>query len=83
MFDMAVEQFEQALERSMVVDRPEKEILYNLGMAADRLGDLAKAEDAFKRIYNVDINFRDVKDKIEAIYKKRQASEAKEQTEAS
>ena len=52
-------------------------------MAAEKLGDLKQAEEAYKRIFNEDINFRDVKDKIEAIYKKREAQEGGEQKEAS
>ena len=73
MFDMAVGMFEQSLEGSITVGHDEKSILYNLGLAAEKLGDLAKAEESYKKIFNADISFRDVKDKIEAIYKKRQA----------
>lgn len=78
MFDMAVEMFEQSLEGSITIGRDEKSILYNLGLAAEKLGDLAKAEQSYKKIFNADISFRDVKDKIEAIYKKRRTPEGSE-----
>jgi tetratricopeptide (TPR) repeat protein len=78
MFDMAVEMFEQSLEGTITIGRDEKSILYNLGLAAEKLGDLAKAEESYKKIFNTDISFRDVKDKIEAIYKKRQAQKGTE-----
>ena len=83
MHDMAVQMFENALEGSIVVGREEMNLLYNLGVAAEKLGDFKKAEDSYKKIFNADINFRDVKDKIEALYKKRQAHEAGEQQGAS
>ena len=83
MFDMAVEMFEQSLEGSLTIGRDEKSILYNLGLAAEKLGDLAKAEESYKKIFNADISFRDVKDKIEAIYKKRQTQAGDEPEAAS
>jgi tetratricopeptide (TPR) repeat protein len=83
MFDMAVGMFEQALEGSVTTGREEKSILYNLGLAAEKLGDLDKAEESYKKIFNTDMNFRDVKNKIEVIYKRRQAQKAGESKEAS
>jgi len=83
MYDMAVQMFEDALKGTVIVGHDEKGILYNLGLAAEKLGDLDKAEEAFKRIFNSDINYRDVKDKIEAIYKKRPPPEPGGQKEAS
>jgi len=72
MFDMAVTEFEEAIGEAVTIDREEKNILYNLGLAAEKVGDFAKAEEAYKRIFSVDVNYRDVKAKIEALYKKRQ-----------
>ena len=71
MFDMSVQMYEEALQGSLTIDRDEKNILYNLGLAAEKLGDLKKAEEAYKKIFNIDINFRDVREKIEGLYKRR------------
>ena len=73
MHDLAIQMFEDALKDSVTIDREDKQILYNLGLAAEKLGDLKKAESAYKKLFNADINFLDVKDKIEALYKKRNA----------
>jgi len=83
MYDMAVQMFEDALKGSVTVGPEDKGILYNLGLAAEKLGDLTKAEEAYKRIFNADINYRDVKDKIEAIYKRRQTPQPGDQEKAS
>jgi len=83
MYDMAVQRYEEAIENAVTVGREEMNILYNLGIAAEKLGDLEKAENAFKRIFNTDINFRDVKDRIETIYKKRRAAESTGQEQPS
>jgi len=73
MYDIAVQRFEEAVKGSMVIDREDKNILYNLGLAAEKLGDLKKAEEAYKKIFNADINYRDVKEKMETLYKKHAA----------
>jgi len=79
MYDMAVQMYEDAVKGAVTTGRDEMNILYNLGLAADKLGDLAKAETAFKQIFNSDINFRDVKARIEDIYRKRKAAESASQ----
>jgi len=70
-YDMAIARFEDAVKGVIVIGPEEKDILYNLGNAAEASGDTEKAEDVYKRIYEVDISFRDVAQKIEDIYKKR------------
>ncbi|HUU68111.1 MAG TPA: tetratricopeptide repeat protein [Planctomycetota bacterium] len=72
MFDLAVQEFEEAIGDTVTIDREEKNILYNLGLAAEKLGDIPKAEEAYKKIFSVDVNYRDVKSKIEVLYKKRE-----------
>jgi tetratricopeptide (TPR) repeat protein len=48
------------------VDGLKKEIIYNLALAFEKAGETAKAYEQFKRIYEVDIRFRDVAARIEA-----------------
>jgi len=76
MYDLSVQMFEDAMKDSVTIDRDDKQILYNLGLAAEKLGDLKKAEAAYKKLFNADINFLDVKEKIEALYKKRSGQAA-------
>jgi tetratricopeptide (TPR) repeat protein len=47
------------------MDGLKKEIIYNLGRAFDQSGDSAKAYEQFKRIYEVDIGYRDVSARVE------------------
>ncbi len=65
---LAARQFEGALEASGGVagDRG-KEICYHLGLVAERQGDASGALERYLQIYEVDINFKDVASKIEAL----------------
>jgi tetratricopeptide (TPR) repeat protein len=68
MYDMALSQFEKALSEKGVFDEQKKELIYNLGKVNEQLG---RGEDAalhFKSIYEVDIAFRDVAEKVEGGY---------------
>jgi tetratricopeptide (TPR) repeat protein len=67
--DLAVEQFEKAVAGASLVDQEAKDILYALGEARASQGRAADALDAYKRIFEIDINFRDVSRKIEDLYK--------------
>jgi tetratricopeptide (TPR) repeat protein len=67
-FDLAAEQFQRALEDLQVMDDTKKMICYELGSALEKLGDQGKALECFKQIYQVDIGFRDVAQKIEQTY---------------
>jgi len=59
--NLAVNQLESALDAtSNVLDPKAKETLYYLGKAKTAAGDLAGARKHFERIYEEDINFRDV-----------------------
>jgi len=76
-YDLAIARFEDALKDVMLIGPIEKEILYNLGAAADAAGDSEKAEQAYKRIYETDIGFKDVAKKIEDIYRRRSSGSQK------
>ena len=80
MFDLAVQMFEDSAKESVTVDHEQKNILYNLGLAAEKMGDLKKAEAAYKKLFNADINYRDVSKKIEDLYKKAKSGEAPQHT---
>ena len=44
-----------------------KDIVYTLGLIRVKQDDLVAASEQFSKIFEVDINFRDVSDKLEAI----------------
>ncbi len=68
MYDMAVSQFEKALEGKTVMDQQRKELVYNLACVYEEQERLDMAAKYFKEIYEVDIGFRDVADKVESGY---------------
>jgi len=68
--DLAVEQYEKAAAGASVVDQEVKDVLYALAEAHESQGRLTEALTAYKRIFEVDINFRNVSEKIEELYKK-------------
>ena len=68
MHDMAVSQFEKALEEKAIMDQQRKELIYNLACVYEELGRREEAAKYFKEIYEVDISFRDVADKVESGY---------------
>ena len=68
MYDMAIGQFEKALEGKTVFDDEKKEILYLLGLVYEHQGRPAEAAANFKAIYEVDIGYRDVASKVESGY---------------
>ena len=68
MHDMAVSQFEKALEGKAVMDQQRKELIYNLACVYEEQGRRKEAGKYFKEIYEVDISFLDVADKVESGY---------------
>lgn len=68
--DLAVEQYEKAIKGASLVDPEVKEILYALGEARESQGRLPEALEAYKRVFEVDINFLGISAKIEELYKR-------------
>jgi tetratricopeptide (TPR) repeat protein len=67
-FDLAIEQLQQAAAEQQAMDETKKDIYYELGQITESAGDHKKALEYFKRIYQVDITYKDVADKIEKSY---------------
>lgn len=65
---LAARQFESALALAggVTADRG-KEICYHLGLVCERMGDTSGALSRYLEIYEVDINFKDVGQKIETL----------------
>jgi tetratricopeptide (TPR) repeat protein len=73
-FDMAREQLETAASEQVTMDEMKKNILYELGVISETMGDIDKATAYFKQIYQVDIGYRDIAQKIDLLYQQKQAT---------
>jgi tetratricopeptide (TPR) repeat protein len=62
--DLAIDQYNKAIEEIPTMDSLKKDLLYNLGCAYENIGDQDKAVAEFKKIAAVDFSFRDVREKI-------------------
>jgi len=64
MHDLAINQFQTAEKESVLMDNVKKDIIYNLGETYEQMGKKEEALTQYKKIYEVDINYRDVSNKI-------------------
>jgi len=62
--DLAIDQYNEAINELPTMDGLKKDLLYNLGCAYEVMGDQEKATAEFKKIAAVDFGYRDVRDKI-------------------
>ena len=67
--DMAVEQLEKANAELTSMSEAKKDVCYELGAIAEAMGDIAKAGDYYKQIYQADIGYKDIAAKIDGLYK--------------
>ena len=67
-FDMAIEQFNRALEDMPTMNLDKMFTLYHLGITFDKMGKKKEALDCFKQIYAVDIKYLDVAERINKFY---------------
>ena len=68
MLDLAMKQLEDASQEIVSMDAMKKEIVYNLGLIYERIGELGKALACMKQIYEVDYGYRDVARRVESSY---------------
>jgi len=67
-YDMAIEQLQKADAELPIMDDQKKAVLYELGQTLGKTGRLAEAMECFKQIYQTDIGYRDVAEKVEHGY---------------
>jgi tetratricopeptide (TPR) repeat protein len=67
-WDLADAQLEKAGSELYQMDESKKEILYERGLLAEEMGKKDKAAEYFKQIYSVDIQYKNVAEKVEKIY---------------
>ena len=68
MFDLAAKQLEEAAREIGTMDATKKEIVYNLGLVYEQMGDRAKSLGCMKQIYEADYGYKDVATRVERSY---------------
>jgi tetratricopeptide (TPR) repeat protein len=68
--DLAMKQLEEASREVLSMDAMKKEIVYNLGLIYERMGELEKSLACMKQIYEVDYGYRDVARRVESSYER-------------
>ena len=68
MLDMAMKQFEDAAREIMTMDAMKKEIVYNLGIVYQKMGEREKSLNCMKQIYEADYDYKDVAARVESSY---------------
>jgi tetratricopeptide (TPR) repeat protein len=68
MSDLAAQQFEEAVSELTAMDETKKELLYNIGLLYDGMGEKDKSLEALKQIYAADYGYRDVAERVEKSY---------------
>ena len=68
MNDLAARTLENAIKEKLVFDDEKKELIYSLGTVLEKMGKTDQAIEQFKQIYEVDIGYKDVAQKIDAYY---------------
>jgi tetratricopeptide (TPR) repeat protein len=66
--DLAMKQLEEASREILSMDAMKKEIVYNLGLVYERMGERDKSLACMKQIYEVDYGYRDVAPRVESSY---------------
>ncbi|MFA5795273.1 MAG: tetratricopeptide repeat protein [Candidatus Brocadiia bacterium] len=69
-YDMAISQFEKALESGSLTPEQNKDIHYNLAASHEANQNIPKALEEFKKILEIDINYKDTMKKVEQIQQK-------------
>jgi tetratricopeptide (TPR) repeat protein len=70
MLDLAAQQLEEAAREISSMDGMKKEIVYNLGLVYEQLGERDKSIAAMKQIYRAEYGFRDVAARVERSYER-------------
>ena len=70
--EMAARQFQEALKDKPAFDEEKKGLLYHLGCVLEKMGKAEEAVKQFEQIYQEDIGYRDVADRVDAYYASKQ-----------
>jgi Flp pilus assembly protein TadD len=73
MLDLAMKQFEDAAKEIVMMDATKKEIVYNLGVAYEKMNEREKSLNCMKQIYDADYGYKDVAERVESSYQQGKA----------
>src|SRR6266481_1843127 len=68
MLDLAMKQFKEAAKEILTMDGTKKEIVYNLGIVYEKMGERERSLNCMKQIYEADYGYKDVADRVERSY---------------
>jgi len=68
MFDLAAKTFSDAAAELSAMDNVKKDVVYNLGLVYEKMGNKEKSIECMKQIYEVDYGYRDVAARVEGSY---------------
>jgi len=68
MLDLAMKQFKEAAKEILTMDGTKKEIVYNLGIVYEKMGEREGSLNCMKQIYEADYGYKDVADRVERSY---------------
>ena len=68
MNDMACRTLQNALDKKDVMDNEKMDLYYQLGCVLEAIGKKEESIEQFKQIYERDIDYRDVADRVDAYY---------------
>ena len=68
MLDLAMKQLEEASREILAMDAMKKEIIYNLGLVYERMGEREESLNCMKQIYEADYGYKDVATRVESSY---------------
>jgi len=74
LLDLAINQYQKALEEARMMDNFKKEVLYNLGRIYEQQGQNDLALEQYQIIYQEDISYQDVGQRVEKLYSARKKS---------
>lgn len=74
-YDMALDQFDEALKEMYIMDKTKMNALYCKGVTLDAMGRKDEAFECFKQIYSQDVGFLDVTERINAYYEAKKAAQ--------
>jgi len=69
MLDLAMKQLEDAAREILSMDAMKKEIVYNLGLVYEQMGEREKSLACMKQIYEADYGYKDVAGRVESSYR--------------
>ena len=68
MYDLAKNMLQKAASELYQMDNVKKDIIYNLGLVLEKMGQKTESIDCMKQIYEVDYSYRDVAERVEGSY---------------